>query len=134
MDLPQLISRIRRRHASSFLVADRVEVVSRAAGSAEAHRWESTGEGGFSIDTASERAEAGTSIVLHLKKDAHEYLDPYRLRQLVERFSDYLSYPVELQKTGKTDEFETINRGTAAMAAVAEGHHRRAVRRAVQAT
>lgn len=111
-DLPQLIGQFGVGFYSSFLVADRVEVISRAAGSEQAFRWESTGEGGFSIDSA-ERAEAGTSIVLHLKKEAQEYLDPYRLRQLVERYSDYLSYPVELLKTGKEDEFEPINRGTA---------------------
>jgi molecular chaperone HtpG len=111
-DLPQLIGQFGVGFYSSFLVADRVEVISRAAGSEEAHRWESTGEGGFSIERA-ERAEAGTSIVLHLKKEAHEYLDAYRLRQLVERYSDYLSYPVELQKADKEGEFEAINRGTA---------------------
>jgi molecular chaperone HtpG len=111
-DLPQLIGQFGVGFYSSFLVADRVEVISRAAGTEQAFRWESTGEGGFSIDSA-ERAEAGTSIVLHLKKEAHEYLDPYRLRQLVERYSDYLSYPVELLKPGKEDEFEPINRGTA---------------------
>ncbi len=111
-DLPQLIGQFGVGFYSSFLVAERVEVVSRAAGSDKAYRWESTGEGGFTIDEA-ERAEAGTSIVLHLKKEASEYLDAYRLRQLVERYSDYLSYPVELQKPGKDDEFEAINRGTA---------------------
>ena len=111
-DLPQLIGQFGVGFYSSFLVAERVEVVSRAAGSDKAYRWESTGEGGFSIDEA-ERASVGTSIVLHLKPDAKEYLDPYRLRQLVERYSDYLSYPIELQKTGKEDEFESINRGTA---------------------
>jgi molecular chaperone HtpG len=111
-DLPQLIGQFGVGFYSSFLVSDRVEVISRAAGSEQAFRWESSGEGGFSIDSA-ERAQAGTSIVLHLKKEAHEYLDPYRLRQLVERYSDYLSYPVELLKAGKEDEFETINRGTA---------------------
>jgi molecular chaperone HtpG len=111
-DLPQLIGQFGVGFYSSFLVADRVEVISRAAGTEQAYRWESTGEGGFTIDSA-ERAEVGTSIVLHLKKEATEYLDPYRLRQLVERYSDYLSYPVELLKTGKEDEFEPINRGTA---------------------
>lgn len=111
-DLPQLIGQFGVGFYSSFLVAERVEVVSRAAGTDKAHRWESTGEGGFSIDEA-ERASAGTSIVLHLKKEASEYLEPYRLRQLVERYSDYLSYPIELPKTGKDDEFETVNRGTA---------------------
>jgi molecular chaperone HtpG len=111
-DLPQLIGQFGVGFYSSFLVAERVEVVSRAAGSTEAHRWESTGEGGFSIDQA-ERDEVGTSIVLHLKADAKEYLDPYRLRQLVERYSDYLSYPIELAKPDSSGEFEAINRGTA---------------------
>ncbi|HEY6079430.1 MAG TPA: molecular chaperone HtpG [Polyangiaceae bacterium] len=111
-DLPQLIGQFGVGFYSSFLVSERVEVVSRAAGSTQAHRWESTGEGGFSIDQA-ERAEVGTSIVLHLKAEAKEYLDPYRLRQLVERYSDYLSYPIELLKAGSESEFEPINRGTA---------------------
>ncbi len=110
--LPQLIGQFGVGFYSSFLVSDRVEVVSRAAGTDKAHRWESTGEGGFTIDDA-ERDAVGTSIVLHLKKESLEYADPYRLRQLVERYSDYLSYPIELLKTGKEDEFEPINRGTA---------------------
>jgi molecular chaperone HtpG len=110
--LPQLIGQFGVGFYSAFLVSERVEVVSRAAGTDVAHRWESTGEGGFSIDQA-ERDSVGTSIVLHLKKDALEYADPYRLRQLVERYSDYLSYPIELQRTGKEGEFEAINRGTA---------------------
>lgn len=111
-DVPQLIGQFGVGFYASFLVAERVEVVSRAAGTDKAHRWESTGEGGFSIDEA-ERASIGTSIILHLKKDALEYADPYRLRQLVERYSDYLSYPIELLKTGTENEFEPINRGTA---------------------
>ncbi|MDF3065952.1 MAG: Chaperone protein HtpG [Polyangiaceae bacterium] len=110
--LPQLIGQFGVGFYSAFLVSDRVEVVSRAAGADKAHRWESTGEGGFSIDDA-ERESVGTSIILHLKKESLEYADPYRLRQLVERYSDYLSYPIELLKTGKEDEFEPINRGTA---------------------
>lgn len=111
-DLPQLIGQFGVGFYSAFLVATRVEVVSRAAGTERAFRWESTGEGGFSIDEA-ERAVAGTSIILHLKPEALEYLDPYRLRQLVERYSDYLSYPIELLKAGTDNEFEPINRGTA---------------------
>jgi molecular chaperone HtpG len=111
-DLPQLIGQFGVGFYSSFLVAERVEVVSRAAGTEQAHKWESTGEGGFSIDAA-ERDAVGTSIILHLKKESLEYADPNRLRQLVERYSDYLSYPIELLKAGKDDEFEPINRGTA---------------------
>src|SRR5688572_13133911 len=110
--LPQLIGQFGVGFYSSFLVAERVEVISRAAGSDVSFRWESSGEGGFTIDDA-ERSEVGTSIVLHLKPDAREYLDTYRLRQLVERYSDYLSYPIELQKPDKPDEFEPINSGTA---------------------
>ena len=111
-DLPQLIGQFGVGFYSSFLVAERVEVISRAAGTTQAFRWESTGEGGFSIDQT-ERDSVGTSIVLHLKKESLEYADPYRLRQLVERYSDYLSYPIELLKTGTEAEFEPINRGTA---------------------
>src|SRR4051812_3825040 len=111
-DAPQLIGQFGVGFYSAFLVAERVEVISRAAGTEQAYRWESTGEGGFSTDVA-ERASAGTSIILHLKKESLEYLDPYRLRQLVERYSDYLSYPIELLKTGTENEFEPINRGTA---------------------
>lgn len=111
-DVPQLIGQFGVGFYSSFLVAERVEVVSRAAGTDKAYRWESTGEGGFSIDSA-ERDSVGTSIILHLKKESLEYADPYRLRQLVERYSDYLSYPIELLKTGTEGEFEPINRGTA---------------------
>ena len=111
-EAPQLIGQFGVGFYSAFLVAERVEVISRAAGTEQAHRWESTGEGGYSTDVA-ERATAGTSIILHLKKESLEYLDPYRLRQLVERYSDYLSYPIELLKTGTENEFEPINRGTA---------------------
>ena len=111
-NLPQLIGQFGVGFYSAFLVADRVEVVSRAAGTERAHRWESTGESGFTIEPA-ERAEVGTSVVLHLKKDAREYLEPYRLRALVERYSNYLAYPIELLKSGSKDEFEPVNRGTA---------------------
>jgi molecular chaperone HtpG len=64
-DAPQLIGQFGVGFYSAFLVAERVEVISRAAGTEQAYRWESTGEGGFSTDTA-ERASAGTSIIFHL--------------------------------------------------------------------
>jgi molecular chaperone HtpG len=80
---------------SSFLVAERVEVVSRAAGSAEAHRWTSTGESGYSIELA-EREEQGTTVVLHLKEDCGEYLDLWRLQTLVGRYSDFVGHEITL--------------------------------------
>jgi molecular chaperone HtpG len=111
-ELPQLIGQFGVGFYSAFLVAEKVRVESRAAGDAAAHRWESSGEQGFTIEPA-ERESVGTSVILYLKPEARDYLDPYRLRQLVERYSDYLSYPIELLEHGTQDKFETINRGTA---------------------
>jgi molecular chaperone HtpG len=98
---------------SSFLVADRVDVVSRAAGQAEAARWSSDGKATFTIGEA-ERATRGTSIVLHLKAEQKTFLDEHTLRSLVRRFSDFVSYPIELatEKDGQI-EHERINKGSA---------------------
>lgn len=103
---------------SAFLVADRVEVISRPAGSStEAHKWISEGKGSFTVEPA-ERAEHGTSVVLHLGREHREFADPVRLRHLVERYSDYLSWPIELKTSrkegdGYVEGFEKINEGSA---------------------
>ncbi|MDB4945292.1 MAG: Chaperone protein HtpG [Labilithrix sp.] len=80
---------------SSYLVADKVEVVSRAAGAAQAFRWSSDGKDSFTTEPA-ERAERGTAIELHLKAEHKELLDAWKLRDLVRRYSDYIAYPIEL--------------------------------------
>jgi molecular chaperone HtpG len=86
---------------SAFLVADRVEVVSRAAGREDAWRWESEARGSFTLAPAA-RETQGTSVVLHLKADAKsEYLKGWQLQQLVQRYSDYLQYPIELREERK---------------------------------
>src|SRR5262249_13088181 len=74
---------------SAFIVADRVEVVSRKAGApAEAAvRWESRADGDFTVETIT-RAERGTTVTLHLKPDASEFSDPFRIRSLIRRYSD----------------------------------------------
>jgi molecular chaperone HtpG len=83
---------------SAFLAADRVTVVSRAAGSDEAWQWESEARGSFTLAPAT-RDTQGTSVVLHLKADAKdEYLKGWQLQQLVQRYSDYLQYPIELRE------------------------------------
>jgi molecular chaperone HtpG len=106
---------------SAYLVADRVEVVSRAAGHAEAFRWTSDAKESFTIEPA-ERASRGTSVVLHLKEDQKEFLTAWRLRSLVERYSDYVSHPIKLlvEKTEgsgkdakKTTSLEQVNRASA---------------------
>jgi molecular chaperone HtpG len=95
---------------SAFLVADRVEVVSRAAGEGNtAHRWVSEGKDTFTV-AAAERTKRGTAITLHLREDQKEFLDGWRLRDLITRYSDYVSHPIRLQDEKST---ETVNRGTA---------------------
>ncbi|MGE0785195.1 MAG: molecular chaperone HtpG [Sandaracinaceae bacterium] len=103
---------------SAFLVADRVDVVSRAAGSDAAFKWSSDAKHSFTIEPA-ERDVAGTSVVLHLAAE-HEatYLDAATLRTLVSRYSDYLSFPIELRTSkkegdGYVEGFEKINAGSA---------------------
>lgn len=98
---------------SAYLVADRVEVVSRAAGETQAHRWTSDGAETFTIEPA-ERESQGTSVILHLKQDA-EYTDGWRLRELVRRYSDFLDYPIELVTVDdkKEERSEKLNQGKA---------------------
>ncbi|MGB9165141.1 MAG: molecular chaperone HtpG [Rhodomicrobium sp.] len=85
---------------SAFMVADRIEVVSRHAGAKEAWAWTSSGGGGFEIAPASEaqaaRVPRGTEIVLHLKEDAKKYLEPYEIRRVVSTYSDHILFPIEL--------------------------------------
>ena len=81
---------------TSFMVADRVEVYSRKAGSEEAGKlWSSTGQDTFTITDVDDLAR-GTSVVLHLKEEMDDYLDELELRALVRKYSDYISYPVTL--------------------------------------
>lgn len=99
---------------SAYLVADRVEVVSRAAGSDRAFRWASSGKDTFTIEPA-EKASRGTSIELHLKADQKALLDEWTLRDLVRKYSDYIAYPIELatQKDGGEEAYERINKASA---------------------
>jgi molecular chaperone HtpG len=111
----QLIGQFGVGFYSAFIVADRVEVLTRRAGltPAEGVHWESAADGDFTVETV-ERAERGTTIVLHLKEDAEEFLDAWRLRSLVRRYSDHIAFPVRMPKEGEaTVEYEAVNRGTA---------------------
>ena len=111
----QLIGQFGVGFYSAFIVADRVEVYSRRAGlpAAEGVHWESAAEGDFSVETT-ELEQRGTKIVLHLKEDAKEFLDAWRLRSLVRRYSDHIAFPVRMPKEGEaTLEYEAVNRGTA---------------------
>ncbi len=82
---------------SSFIVADKVTLTTRKAGEKEAVRWESTGEGDYTLETV-EKVGRGTEIVLHLKEGEEEFLDGFRLRSIVKKFSDHISIPVVMDK------------------------------------
>ncbi|MDL2294105.1 ATP-binding protein, partial [Ruminococcaceae bacterium OttesenSCG-928-D13] len=103
---------------SAFMVAKKVTVISRAFGAGEAWKWESKGVEGYSI-TAAERETVGTDIILVLKEDTEderygEFLEQYRLEQLVKKYSDYVRYPIKMdmektrKKIGSEDEYETV--------------------------
>jgi molecular chaperone HtpG len=85
---------------SSFMVADKVTLVTRRAGTAEGVRWESTGEGTYTVEPA-EDAPQGTSVTLHLKPEDTEdrlfdYTDPAKLTEIVKRYSDFITWPIRL--------------------------------------
>ncbi len=94
---------------SAFMVADKVEVVSRKAGESAAWRWVSDGKGEFSIEEA-EKASRGTTIVLHLRAGEDEFLEPYRLRHIIKTYSDHIALPILLKEGDKE---ETINAASA---------------------
>ena len=100
---------------SAFIVADRVEVVSRKAGAPEEEgvHWESRADGEFTVETVT-RAERGTAVTLHLKEDAKEFADSFRLRSLIRKYSDHIGFPVRMRKEGEASlEYETVNQAKA---------------------
>ncbi len=94
---------------AAFMVADKVTVKTKKAGSEKGYIWESTGADSFTLNE-DDSLPLGTSVILHLKKDAEEYLEPIRLRHLVRQYSDHISWPIVL-KDG--DKQETINSASA---------------------
>jgi molecular chaperone HtpG len=98
-DRPELIGQFGVGFYSAFMVADRVTVLSRAAGvpADRAVRWESDGQGEFTVEHA-ERPSRGTDVTLHLRDgDAREFLDPWRLRQVVKQYSDFIEHPIVME-------------------------------------
>ncbi|HEY5020827.1 MAG TPA: molecular chaperone HtpG [Steroidobacteraceae bacterium] len=111
----QLIGQFGVGFYSAFIVSERVELFSRRADvPAEAGvRWESSADGQFTVETIT-RAERGTSVVLHLKSEAKEFADGFRLRALVRRYSDHIAFPVRMQKEGAAVlEYEDVNQAQA---------------------
>ncbi|MDH5395609.1 MAG: molecular chaperone HtpG [Gammaproteobacteria bacterium] len=103
---------------ASFIVADKVTVETRRAGLTSEHgvRWESEANGEFDLENI-EKAERGTKIILHLKKDELEFADDWRLRSIISKYSDHISLPIMMHKRDDkgeiTDELEAVNKASA---------------------
>jgi molecular chaperone HtpG len=104
---------------SAFIVADRVSVTTRRAGLTSEHgvRWESTGEGEYTLENV-DRAERGTEVTLHLKEGQEEFLEGYRLRSIIRKYSDHITLPILMPKEAageeeKAEGEETVNRASA---------------------
>ncbi|TVS08625.1 MAG: molecular chaperone HtpG [Gammaproteobacteria bacterium] len=95
----QLIGQFGVGFYSSFIVADRVTVETRKAGDppGEGWRWSSTGESDYDIESC-DREARGTTVTLHLKEDANEFLDPFRLRSVIKKYADHIAIPVQLER------------------------------------
>ncbi|MEY3871637.1 MAG: molecular chaperone HtpG, partial [Pseudomonadota bacterium] len=123
----QLIGQFGVGFYSGFIVADSITVESRRAGlpTSQGVRWSSTGTGEFDVSEI-ERAERGSSVILHLKDDAVDYLNAWKLKGIINKYSDHISLPIEMEKEewkeGENDqpggmvftgEWETVNQAAA---------------------
>ena len=96
-----------------FMVADKVEVLSKKAGTDKSWKWISDGKSGYNIEK-SDKKNSGTELILHLKKDAKEFLEGTRIQFVVRKYSDHISYPVKMLEVSKKDaKEETINEASA---------------------
>ncbi len=114
----QLIGQFGVGFYSAFVVADRVDLVSRHAreGADAAVRWSSDGSGTFTLEPTS-RDEPGTDVVLHLSEDCAEFADQGRLKSIIRKYSDHISFPIRMPTLdddgNRTEAFETVNRASA---------------------
>ncbi len=113
----QLIGQFGVGFYSAFIVADKVTLTTRKAGApaGEGVRWESGGSGEYTLETV-DAAQRGTTVTLHLKEDESEFLDVWKLRDLITRYSDHVAFPIRLPKMHEgapTGEFETVNHAAA---------------------
>jgi molecular chaperone HtpG len=110
---------------SSFIIADKVTLTTRRAGSKEAVQWQSAGEGDYTLESAN-KASRGTDVVLHLREGEDEFLNDWQLKSIIRKYSDHITLPIVMKKSewkegedGKggemvtTDELETVNKASA---------------------
>ncbi len=97
---------------SAFMVADKVEVISKGIGTKKSHHWTSDGQSSFTISETDKDVD-GTEITLHIKKDEKDYLDTFRIENIVKKYSDHIPYPVKLIEDGKENEVKPLNSASA---------------------
>ena len=103
---------------SAFMVSDKVTVESKSMNEEKAHKWESNGADGYTIEPC-DKLDVGTKIILHIKEDTEdekysEFLDEYNIKELVKKYSDYIRYPIKMElehnhkKEGTENEYEKV--------------------------
>ena len=97
---------------SAFMVSDKVEVVSKGIGSKQTFHWESDGQLSFKVSETKREIE-GTEIILHIKKTEKDYLDSFRIENIVKKYSDHIPYPVKLIEEGKDKDIKSLNSASA---------------------
>ena len=108
---PELIGQFGVGFYSSFMVADRVDILTRKAGSDKAWKWSSDGREAFTIEEA-QRDGQGTTIILHMKEDAKNYLDYWKISSIIKKYSDFIEYPIRMRHTVRKDDKETVEDST----------------------
>lgn len=104
---PDLIGQFGVGFYSAFMAADTVEVISRKAGTTQAHKWVSDGNSNFTTDTA-ERDCPGTDVILFLKEDAKDYTTTWRIKEIVSKYANFVEHPIVMQETKKVEEKEVV--------------------------
>ena len=97
---------------SAFMVSDKVEVVSKGIGSKKSFHWESDGQSSFKVSETNREIE-GTEITLHIKKTEKDYLETFRIENIVKKYSDHIPYPVKLIEEGKENDLKSLNSASA---------------------
>jgi len=113
----QLIGQFGVGFYSCFIVADKVTLITRKAGLGPEHgvRWSSAGDGKFTLETV-EKAERGTEVVLHLRDGEEEFLESFRLKNIIHKYSDHIPLSIEMlaeAEEGKDAEYEAVNKASA---------------------
>jgi molecular chaperone HtpG len=107
-DRPELIGQFGVGFYASFMVASKVTVLSRMAGDkTDGAKWESDGQGEFTVEPY-EKETRGTDVILHLRDDAKEFLTPWRLREIVKRYSDFIDHPIVMDVEKEVDGVKSI--------------------------